>query len=119
MLSFLSCKRTRLPVSDSWISILPIHLQFLDELMGLYGRLCQKYYSDLVIDPYWKSLVDDSSNWDSESDRDEWARTAILSNERFLFRRPFFLANLGINSVGHEDVVVGDSICIFMEFRLR
>jgi len=86
--------------------------KYLDELMGMYGRLCEKYHPDLVLDPHWKLLTDDNSNWKSESDRDHWAQTAILNNKRVLFRRRFFLAEPGLTGVGHEDVVVGDKICI-------
>lgn len=91
--------------------------KYLEELMGLYGKLCEAYHPDLVLDAHWGSLAADSSSWESESHRDHWALTAILNNKRDLFRKRFFLAEPGLMGVTHEDVIVGDKICILYGMR--
>jgi hypothetical protein len=91
--------------------------KYLEELMGLYGRLCEEYHPELVLDAHWSSLAADISSWESESHRNHWARTAILNNKRVLFRRRFFLAEPRQMGVTHEDVIVGDKICILYGIR--
>jgi hypothetical protein len=36
--------------------------KYIEELMGLYGRLCKEYHPELVLDAHWSSLAADRSS---------------------------------------------------------
>jgi hypothetical protein len=92
--------------------------EYLEGHLGFFCRFCKLYRPDLVLDPQLDALAEDNSLWASLEERDGWGRYAISESRRHFYKRRFFLADLELMGLIHEDAVPGDLICILLGCKI-